>query len=265
VDPALPTLSIVTISFQQARYLPECLGSVISQRTQGVQYVVVDPGSTDGSREIIEAHRGGIDMVRLEPDAGPADGLNRGMALCTGEVLGYINADDRLCPGAIDYVRRYFLRHPEVDVLCGSIRIVDAEGRAALRRRTPDRFDLRAYAMGVCTVGQQATFFRRSAFGAAGGFNGDNRISWDGELLVDMALAGARFSAVRRVLGDFRVYATSITGSGKFRAKLESERLRIAAKIAGAGVRVPGDRVQRLIRLAYRANPIRHIGYLTAR
>lgn len=262
---ALPSISLVTISYNQAGFLAECLDSVLAQKTRGVEYVVVDPGSTDGSRDIIRARADRIDCIVLEPDAGPADGLNRGFAQARGEVFGYVNADDRLVHGAIDWVRRFFAAHPQVDVLCGAIRIVDRDGRVALRRRTPDRFDLRRFASGLCTIGQQGTFFRSSVFAAAGGFNAANRISWDGELLVDMALAGARFRSTSKVLGDFRIYPESITGSRRHEQRLLAEHGRLAQKIARVGVPLYGPLEARLQRALYRINPLRHARYLLAR
>src|SRR5262249_40445872 len=144
-------------------------------------YIVVDPGSTDGSRRLIRRHGAALDRVVFQPDAGPADGLNLGFAQATGEVLAYVNADDRLAPGALSFVRDWFAAHPDADVLCGAIRLIDERGRASLRRRTADRFDLARYASGICTVGQQGTFFRRRVFERCGGFNRDNRVTWDGE------------------------------------------------------------------------------------
>ncbi|HJY78362.1 MAG TPA: glycosyltransferase, partial [Burkholderiales bacterium] len=196
-----PGLGIVTISYNQGRFLCECLDSVLGELRSGLdRYAVVDAGSTDGSRELIQRRWGGIDAVVFEPDRGPADGLNKGFARAGGEILGYINADDRLAPGALEHVREFFSVRQDVDVLCGTIRLIDARGRGFVRKRTADAFDLRRYIAGVCMVGQQATFFRRSAFERTRGFNVANRVSWDGELLVDLALAGARFATTPRVL-----------------------------------------------------------------
>jgi glycosyltransferase involved in cell wall biosynthesis len=259
-------VSIVTISYNQQRFLDECLDSVLSQDVAGLEFIVVDPGSTDGSREIIARRRARLDAVILEPDDGPADGLNKGFRRATGDILGYVNSDDRLAPGALGYVIAYFDRHPEVDVLCSAIRIIDQNGRAEFRRRTPDRFDLRAYAAGVCTVGQQATFIRRRAFEAVGGFNPQNRICWDGELLVDLALAGARFATTDRVLGDFRIYPESMTGSGMFRSeRYLREHARIADKVRARGIRVDKGFALFLRRLRYKASASRHLRYVLAR
>ena len=261
---ALPSLSIVTISYNQADFLEECLLSVVGQRAAGLEYVVVDAGSTDGSRDIIARHADRIDRSILERDDGPADGLNKGFGAAHGDILGYINADDRFAPDALAFVREYFDAHPGVDVLCGAIRIVDGDGRPSPRARTADSFDLVRYAAGICTVGQQATFFRRTAFAKAGGFNPQNRISWDGELLVDMALAGAKFATVKRLLGDFRIHGESITGSGLHLEKAKKEHDRIREKIRLNGIRLHSSATESVFRLAYKLNVRRHLGYVLA-
>lgn len=264
MKPGPDRVSIVTISFNQAAFLEACVQSVVSQDAPDIEYIVVDPGSTDASRDILSRHAGRIHRQILEPDRGPADGLNKGFAATTGDILGYINADDRYVPGAIGFARRFFADNPEIDVLCGAIRIVDRQGRAALRARTSDRFDLAHYAAGTCTVGQQATFFRRRAYEKAGGFNAENRINWDGELLVDMALAGARFATTSKILGEFRIYAESITGSKRHEERLWAEHRRVAEKIRARGVPLYSPLQSALRRFFYKANIARHIGYLLA-
>lgn len=256
-------ISVVTISFNQARFLEECIRSVLDQGVPGVEYIVVDPGSTDGSREIIRRYADRIARVILEPDRGPADGLNKGFARATGNVFGYVNSDDRLAPGALAFVQKYFDARGDVDVLCSAIRIIDERGRRKLRARTSDRFDLADYAAGVCTVGQQATFIRRQAFEAAGGFNIDNRICWDGELLVDMALNGARFATERTVLGDFRVYPGTLTGSNTFESpQYHAIRERLVARMRDRGVKLHSPVATWLRRVAYKLDVRRHWRYL---
>jgi len=264
-EPAETKLSLVTISFNQVRFLEECLRSVLEQGLPGVEYIVVDAGSSDSSREIIERYAHRLTAKIFERDRGPADGLNKGFGRATGNVFGYVNSDDRLVPGALAYVKRYFDEHPHVDVLCSAIRIIDEKGRRKLRSRIPDAFDLADYASGICTVGQQATFFRRQAFEAVGGFNIDNRICWDGELLVDMALNGVRFATDKRVLGDFRIYPGTLTGSGAFRSpEYGAIRKRLAEKIRARGARLHSPAKERVLQLAYRANLLRHVRYLMA-
>lgn len=257
----MASISIVTISYNQRPYIAECLRSVLEQEGPAVEYIVVDAGSTDGSREVIERYRPGLARFIAEPDGGPADGLNKGFAAASADIFGYLNADDRYVPGALSYVVDYFRRHPDVDVLCGAIRIIDAQGRASARKRTSDRFDLADYAAGICTVGQQATFFRRGIFERAGRFNVANRIAWDGELLVDMALAGARYATVRKVLGDFRIYGDSITGSATYAARLEAYYRDLRAKLARRGVALYSEPGEKWKRALYKCDPVRHLNY----
>ncbi len=252
-------LGIVTISFNQARYLQEAIDSVRVGDPSRLKYVIVDPGSRDGSREIIERNRSRFARAILEPDTGPADGLNKGFAACDADIFGYINADDRFTPGALEFILDYFSRHPEIDLLQGAIRIIDNNGKAKRRGRAPDVLDPARFVCGAAFAWQQATFFRRELFRRTKGFNTANRVTWDGELVLDMLLAGARVGYTRTILGDFRVYPQSITGSGEGdRARWESFRL-LRAKLVAAGGTPPPPFRERLARLQYKFNPARHI------
>lgn len=260
-----PLISIVTISFNQGEFLNECIDSVVQQDYPQRQYVVVDPGSTDQSRAIIQARQADINHAVLEPDQGPADGLNQGFQHCNGDIYAYINADDRFVPGAFAYAATFFQQHPKVDVLCGAIRMINRDGHASPRKRTSDPFDIRRYVAGINTIGQQATFFRAAAFQAAGGFNPANRVTWDGELLVDMALAGCQFQSVNKVLGDFRIYGDTITGGQGYLQRYHAEMQRVKEKVQRQGVTTYTDRQAAIARLAYKFNIARHLGYLLVR
>ena len=93
--------SVVTISFNQRQYLMEALTSVLAQDYPAIEYIVVDPGSTDGSRELIESFRSRLDRVIFEPDQGAAEGLNKGFQQASGDIFGFLNSDDVLLPGAM--------------------------------------------------------------------------------------------------------------------------------------------------------------------
>lgn len=257
-------IGIVTISFNQARHLQEAIDSVRCGDPSRLQYIIVDPGSTDGSREIIERNRDRFSTVILEPDRGPADGLNRGFAACDADVLGYLNSDDRFAPGTLDFVLDYFDAQPDIDVLCGAIRIIDENGKPRVRKRTPDRIDLRRYAYEVCFFWQQATFFRRGAWLKTGGFNIHSRVIWDGELVVDMALRNCTFGYVNRLLGDFRIHGDSITGSGRHRAGLAADRRHVREKILAAGYPEASPLEARWMKLRYKFSLKRHLSYLLA-
>ena len=92
-------ISIVTLSYNQRTFLREAIDSVLQQDHPDLEYIVVDPGSTDGSREFIRSYGEQVAQVVFEPDQGAADGLNKGFSRATGEVFGFLNADDYLLPG----------------------------------------------------------------------------------------------------------------------------------------------------------------------
>lgn len=224
-------ISIVTASLNQGRFLGSCIDSIIDQDYDNIEHIVVDPGSSDASRDVIASYDTQVVTI-LEPDTGPPDGLNKGFARATGDVFGYLNADDLLLPGALRFVADYFTRHPNVDVMCGHAQVVDAESEV-LRRVFSDGFSLRAVAYGACVTIQPSTFFRRSVFERAGGFNVQNLSNWDGELLVDMALVGARIARANRVLSCYRVHGESITGTGRLAAAHKEYSNRMFVKIMG--------------------------------
>ena len=241
-------ISLVTASLNQGRFLGSCIESILGQDHDDIEHIVVDPGSSDVSREVI-AFYGNQIVTILEPDEGPPDGLNKGFAQATGDVFGYLNADDMLLPGALRFVADHFTRHPNVDVVCGHALVVDAESEV-VRRVFSDRFSLRAVAYGACVTIQPSTFFRRGVFERVGGFNVRNRSNWDGELLVDMALAGARIARADRVLSCYRVHGESITGSGRLAAAHKEYSQGMFEKIMGRPQRTTDGAMKVWYRLA---------------
>lgn len=233
------SFSIVTISYNQGRFLEQAIRSVLEQDYEDVEYIVVDAGSTDGSREIIEKYRHRIAAAILEPDRGPADGLNKGFARARGAIFGYLNADDYLLPGALRRVARCF-REPSIEVAVGHCIVVDEHG-GRRRYSYSDRFDLTAYAYGQSQVMQPSTFFRGALFRKVGGFNPQNPVSWDGELLVRFGLANARFGTMDDMLSAFRIYPGSLTGSGRLLEAMLREHRRLFAEIMGRDLS-PDDR-----------------------
>ncbi len=230
-----PKISIVTISFNQAEFLERTIKSVVEQDYPSVEYIVVDPGSSDGSRDIIEKYRHKISHIIYEPDEGPADGLNKGFSFATGDIYAYLNSDDTLLPDALKYIAYEFNKNPGIDVISGHGLVID-EYDKVLQKVFSHPFSLTSYAAGCCVLVQQSTFFKPNFFSSIGGFNKENKICWDGELMVDYALRGAKFKLVRKYLSCFRIYDRSITGSGQqLSQKYTAQHKKIINKIIQAG------------------------------
>ena len=227
-------ISLVTISYNQAEFLEEAILSVLNQDHPDIEYIVVDPGSTDGSREIVEKYRDRIDHIIFEPDDGPTDGLNKGFAVATGDIFGYLNSDDAFLDGAFKKVASAFQRNADADVVYGHGYIVDSN-RYILRRFYSDRFSAWRYVHGGSVVMQQSTFFKNEAFKKVGGFNQDNPIWWDGELFLDFALAGFKLCLINEFLSIFRMHEESISsqkGMESERAlKLDKDRQQVWARL----------------------------------
>ena len=210
-------VSIVTVSFNQAAFLERAILSVLNQDYQDIEYIVVDPGSTDGSRDVIERYRDRIDRIVFKRDRGAAEGLNNGMEGAAGEVLGFLNSDDVLMPGAISRIVQAFHANQGIDLVTGHAYIIDSKNYR-LRKSYTDRFHLQAFAYEACLICQQSTFFRADLFRKVGGFNEQNRIAWDAELFLNLLSRSDQYVVLDDFLSAFRLHSEAITGGAKLRA-----------------------------------------------
>jgi glycosyltransferase involved in cell wall biosynthesis len=154
-----PLVSILTPSFDQGRFMRDCLDSVARQTYPRIEHVVVDGGSADESLEIL-ADAGEAVRWTSEPDRGQADAVNKAFEASTGEIVGWVNSDDGLF--AVDTVERVvaaFAAHPEAGVLYGDAALVDENGRIVRHHRS--RWPTGSLPFFSPLV-QPAAFFRRS-------------------------------------------------------------------------------------------------------
>lgn len=210
-----PKFSIVTPSYQQARYLGRTMRSVLDEQP-GVtcQYVVQDGGSTDGSAELIKQHAGRLHAWASAPDRGQADAIAAGFARTTGgpdDLMAWINSDDFYLPGALAYVADYFARHPAVDVLYGHRIVVDEESREIARwflpAHDPEVLRLNDF------VPQETVFWRRRIWDRAGGLDTSFKFAIDWDLLLRFQAAGASIVRVPYFLACFRSHAAQKTSA----------------------------------------------------
>lgn len=228
-------ISIVTNAFNQGRYLAAAMTSVLTQVGPEVEYIVVDPGSTDETpniiRQFMEEFPGRIIHIQ-EADQGPADGLNKGFARATGSLLGYLNADDLYLPGCFEGAVNAAMRFPRAAAVYGDGYKANFEGKI-VRRVVSTSFSPRKYVYGGCLVLQQSTFYRAEAFRAVGGFNFQNKTSWDAEILLDMTLRKLQVVHVPGYWAIFRIHSESITGSQRLAEEYRKTNARCFQKVIG--------------------------------
>ena len=212
-----PRISIVTPSLNQAAFLTRTLESVLSQRGDfDLEYLVQDGGSSDGSAEILKRYEGRL-AYRIEKDGGQSDAINRGLRRTTGEIIGWVNSDDLLLPGALARVAAAFAGSPGAAWLHGGCEIVDEEDRPIRRWITAYKdFRCRRYSRRALLVenfiSQMTVFWRRSAMERVGLLDESLRYTFDYEYWLRLSALGDPLYVPERIAA-FRWYTSSKSGA----------------------------------------------------
>jgi len=205
-------ISIVTPSYNQGRFIEQTIQSVISQDIGCAEYIIMDGASTDETPGVLGRYAAHPRVTRVicQKDRGQADALVKGFALCTSPILGWINSDDLLAPGALKEVVSTFAEHPEVDVVVGRVCSINSRGEdmGLLPRAEMSVRDWRRTTM---SIQQPCTFFRAEAYRRVGGIDPGIHHVMDYDLFMRIALAGGVFHYLPDVLAHFRFHADSKT------------------------------------------------------
>jgi len=181
-------VSIVTPSYNQARYLESTIQSVLAQDYARIEYIVVDGGSTDGSVEIIENYQSRLAYWVSEKDNGQADAINKGLARASGEIFAWLNSDDYYLPNTISSAVKIFEENPDVAMIYGDMLAVDEHGQTInlLKYRQLSLEDLLCFQI----IGQPSVFFRRAAYDKTGGLDPTFHFLLDHHLWIRLAQHG---------------------------------------------------------------------------
>lgn len=221
---SLPTISLVTCSYQQAKFLEPAIRSVLDQRYSALEYLIMDGGSTDGSADIIRRHADRLAYWVSGKDGGQTDALATGFSRCTGDICGWLCSDDLLLPGALDTVAHFFSTHPDIDVVYGDALWIDEGGRL-LRPKAETGFDPFVLHYDHNYLPQPSTFWRRDLYEKVGGLNRNLNLTMDGDLWARFAASG-RIAHVRNYLSCMRYYTTQKTRALRAEALREGRFLR---------------------------------------
>jgi len=217
----IPKISIVTPSFNQGEFLEDAIRSVVTQNYPNLEYVIVDGGSTDGSVDIITKYEKELTYWISEPDAGQYDAINRGFSKTTGDIMAWLNSDDKYTPWAFAVVGDVFSALPEIEWLTTLYPLTWDECGRATKCFYQDGYSRQGFFRGENLPGsdrdfkgfiqQESTFWRRSLWERAGGY-----VDTSSQLATDFEL-WARFYkytdlyAVATPLGGFREHPAQKT------------------------------------------------------
>lgn len=190
------SISIVTVCRNAEATIAGTIESVRSQQHPELEYIVIDGASTDTTADIVRASSNIIDIFVSEPDSGIVEAFNKGISRASGEIIGLINADDELLPGALDCVSDIFNRCPDVDVVHGDVLLCNG-GRVVKRVRPAGCW---WYPWRMVLFNHPATFVRRGVYERYGLFDSDYRIAMDVEMFLRWQAQGVRIRYLPEVL-----------------------------------------------------------------
>jgi GT2 family glycosyltransferase len=229
---SLPLVSIITPAYNRADLVAETIDSVLGQDYPNLEYIVLDDGSRDGTLDVVKRYDGRL-RWEAHPNMGETRTVNKGFAMARGEIVGVVNSDDPLRPGAVRRLVEALSRRPDAVVAYPDWALIDERGRVLQTVRT---YEFTGYADMVrrhwCLPGPGA-FFRRSLVEKLGGRDPDFRYVGD----LDFWFRAARHGALVRVpevLATFRTHSGSATVAQQG-TRMAEEHLRVVEKLFAAG------------------------------
>jgi glycosyltransferase involved in cell wall biosynthesis len=200
-----PKISIVTPSFSQGNYIEQTIQSILSQKYPNLDYFIQDGSSQDNTIALLKHYENQGLSWHSESDTGQAQAINRGFLHTTGELMGWLNSDDLLLPGALIYIANYFIQNPQIDVVYGNRLLIDEEGREIGRWVLPGHNN--KVLSWADYIPQETLFWRRSIWDKIGGYIDESfQFAMDWDLLLRFRDEGAQFAHIPHFLGAFRIH-----------------------------------------------------------
>jgi GT2 family glycosyltransferase len=218
-----PRISIITVSYNQANFIEDCLNSVLNQGYPNLEYIVVDGNSTDGTIDILNKFKDRINHLIIEPDSGQSNALNKGFKLATGEIMTWICSDDMLIDGALFHIGQAYAEN-KVDLVVGGCRIISENGELIHHHHTAIPLDkpvLLSFSdmlnfMGSWHKGQYfyqpEVFFSKKIWQLSGGYLKEHLYyAMDYDMFLRMGMAGADILHIPQMIGVSRQHSKQKT------------------------------------------------------
>ncbi len=212
-------ITVVTVAFNAEKTIGDTLRSVAAQRHPAVEHLVIDGGSRDATMEVVRAHAHRGLCAQSEPDRGLYDAMNKGLAQATGDLVGFLNADDFFArTDALTLIARAAAEHPAADAVCGAVALVEPERPDRVRRHYRAR-GFRPWMMRYGHMPPHPGFYvRRAAAAAVGPFDLDLRVGADFEwMLRFFHVKALRMEPLDETLVGLRLGGVSTRGLASMR------------------------------------------------
>jgi len=213
---ANPLVTIVTPSYNQARFLEETIKSVVEQDYDNIEYIIMDGGSTDGSIDIIRNYEDHVSYWESTRDKGQSHAIVKGWERSKGEILGWLNSDDTLCEGSIRIIAEEFMRNKRTLLVEGACNVIDREGGLIASKPPQEMNPYRMLKMAGGVPGQPAVFIRRQVFKELGGLNCDLHyiMDWEYWIRIGLNYSRERFRKVQCPIANSRDWKMTKTNTG---------------------------------------------------
>jgi glycosyltransferase involved in cell wall biosynthesis len=228
-----PLISIVTPSFNQGNFIGEALESVRLQKYANCEHLVIDGLSTDGTIDLLRHDSSTNKQQKMfwvsERDSGQSAALNKGFRQATGEIIGWLNSDDRYRPDCFEHILKAFRDNPDVDIIYGDYLMVDEAGKVLKIRR---EIEFNAFILlyhHVLYIPTTATFFRRRIFEEGNWLDESLQYAMDLEFFIRLSERGYRFKHIPHLLSDFRMQPDSKTCRAPHQQRMEHRQVVCAA------------------------------------
>jgi glycosyltransferase involved in cell wall biosynthesis len=202
-------VSIVTPSYNQARYIEATIQSVLSQDYPHIEYIIVDGGSSDGTLEIIKKYEKKIAWWVSEKDQGQTDAINKGFGRARGELLAWINSDDTYQPGAVSVAVKFLAEHPKVGMVYGDCNFINESGQI-IGKFNSAQTNYRLLRQGFVHIPQQTMFFRANLWKQVGPLDASFYFAMDYDLWTRIA-ARTEIQYVPQTWANFRLHTSGKT------------------------------------------------------